>query len=32
VDDVARAVAFLCADDAGFVTGQSLNVSGGFVI
>jgi NAD(P)-dependent dehydrogenase (short-subunit alcohol dehydrogenase family) len=32
VDDVARAVAFLCTDDAGFVTGQSLNVSGGFVI
>jgi 3-oxoacyl-[acyl-carrier protein] reductase len=32
VDDVARAVMFLCTDDAAFVTGQSLNVSGGFVI
>jgi len=31
-DDVARVVAFLCAGDAGFVTGQSINVSGGFVI
>ncbi len=30
--DVARAVAFLCKEDASFVTGQSLNVSGGFVI
>ncbi len=30
--DVARAVAFLCTEDASFVTGQSLNVSGGFVI
>lgn len=32
VDDVAHAVVFLCTDDAAFVTGQSLNVSGGFVI
>lgn len=31
-DDVARAVVFLCAEDSAFVTGQSLNVSGGFVI
>jgi 3-oxoacyl-[acyl-carrier protein] reductase len=31
-DDVARAVLFLCTDDGAFVTGQSLNVSGGFVI
>jgi 3-oxoacyl-[acyl-carrier protein] reductase len=31
-EDVARAVAFLCTEDASFVTGQSLNVSGGFVI
>jgi len=31
-EDVARAVAFLCKEDASFVTGQSLNVSGGFVI
>ncbi len=32
VEDVARAVLFLCLPDAGFVTGQSLNVSGGFVV
>jgi 3-oxoacyl-[acyl-carrier protein] reductase len=32
VEDVARAVAFLCKEDSSFVTGQSLNVSGGFVI
>jgi NAD(P)-dependent dehydrogenase (short-subunit alcohol dehydrogenase family) len=32
VDDVARAVLFLCTEDSGFVTGQSINVSGGFVI
>lgn len=31
-EDVAGVVAFLCSDDARFVTGQSLNVSGGFVI
>jgi 3-oxoacyl-[acyl-carrier protein] reductase len=31
-EDVARAVAFLSTEDASFVTGQSLNVSGGFVI
>jgi 3-oxoacyl-[acyl-carrier protein] reductase len=31
-EDVARAVVFLCTEDAAFVTGQSLNVSGGFVI
>ena len=31
-DDVARAVVFLCSRDGAFVTGQSLNVSGGFVI
>jgi NAD(P)-dependent dehydrogenase (short-subunit alcohol dehydrogenase family) len=29
---VATVVAFLCLDDASFVTGQSLNVSGGFVV
>jgi len=30
--DVADVVAFLCSDDARFITGQSVNVSGGFVI
>ena len=32
VKDVASLVNFLCSDDASFITGQSLNVSGGFVI
>ena len=27
--DTANAVAFLCSDDAGYITGESLNVSGG---
>jgi NAD(P)-dependent dehydrogenase (short-subunit alcohol dehydrogenase family) len=31
-EDVADAVAFLCADGSRFITGQSINVSGGFVI
>ncbi len=31
-EDVADVVAFLCSEDARFVTGQTLNVSGGFVI
>ncbi|HEY1337616.1 MAG TPA: SDR family oxidoreductase [Bryobacteraceae bacterium] len=30
--DVADVVAFLCSDGARFITGQSINVSGGFVI
>ena len=32
VGEVADAVLFLCSDASRFVTGQSLNVSGGFVI
>jgi NAD(P)-dependent dehydrogenase (short-subunit alcohol dehydrogenase family) len=31
-EDVADVVAFLCSDAAKFVTGQSLNASGGFVV
>jgi 3-oxoacyl-[acyl-carrier protein] reductase len=31
-EDVARVVTFLCTDAAEFITGQSVNVSGGFVI
>lgn len=31
-DDVAGVVSFLCSDDAKFITGQIINVSGGFVI
>ena len=31
-DDVARAALFLASGDAGFITGEVLNVSGGFVI
>lgn len=32
VDDVARMATVLCTDDSQFVTGQSINVSGGFVV
>jgi 3-oxoacyl-[acyl-carrier protein] reductase len=31
-EDVADVVAFLCSDGAKFITGQSINASGGFVI
>ena len=31
-DDVADVVSFLCSQDAKFITGQVINVSGGFVI
>jgi 3-oxoacyl-[acyl-carrier protein] reductase len=31
-EDVARAVRFLCSDDAGYITGQVLQVDGGMVM
>ena len=31
-EDVANAVYFLASDEAGFITGQTLGVNGGFVI
>jgi len=31
-EDVAKVVTFLCTEAAAFITGQSLNVSGGFVV
>ncbi|MBR1459771.1 MAG: 3-oxoacyl-ACP reductase FabG [Oscillospiraceae bacterium] len=31
-EDIAGAVAFLCSEDAAFITGQVLGVNGGFVI
>jgi 2-hydroxycyclohexanecarboxyl-CoA dehydrogenase len=31
-DDVAGAVAFMISDDAGFITGQTLSVSGGLTM
>jgi NAD(P)-dependent dehydrogenase (short-subunit alcohol dehydrogenase family) len=32
VDDIATACAFLCSEDAGYVTGQALNVNGGWYL
>jgi meso-butanediol dehydrogenase/(S,S)-butanediol dehydrogenase/diacetyl reductase len=29
VEDTAAAVAFLCSDEAGYITAESMNVSGG---
>ena len=31
-DDIARTLAFLASDDAGFITGQTLNVDGGWIM
>lgn len=31
-DDIAAATAFLCTDDAGFITGQVIGVNGGMYI
>jgi NAD(P)-dependent dehydrogenase (short-subunit alcohol dehydrogenase family) len=30
LEEVGAAVAFLCSDDAEFITGQTLNVDGGW--
>ena len=31
-DDIAAACAFLCSDEAGYITGQALNVNGGWYL
>jgi 2-hydroxycyclohexanecarboxyl-CoA dehydrogenase len=31
-EDIAAACAFLCADDAGYITGQAINVNGGWYL
>lgn len=31
-DDIAKCIAFLASDDASYITGQTLNISGGMVI
>jgi NAD(P)-dependent dehydrogenase (short-subunit alcohol dehydrogenase family) len=30
MDDVVAAMTFLCSDDASFITGETIKVSGGF--
>ena len=30
--DIAAAIAFLVSDEAGFITGQTLNVDGGWIM
>jgi 3-oxoacyl-[acyl-carrier protein] reductase len=30
-EEVAAAIAFLCSDDAGFITGHTLPVDGGYL-
>jgi NAD(P)-dependent dehydrogenase (short-subunit alcohol dehydrogenase family) len=32
VDDIAAACEFLCSDDAGYITGQQINVNGGWYL
>jgi 2-hydroxycyclohexanecarboxyl-CoA dehydrogenase len=31
-EDVAPAIAFLCTEEAGYITGQTLSVSGGLTM
>jgi 2-hydroxycyclohexanecarboxyl-CoA dehydrogenase len=31
-DDIAAACAFLCSEDAGYITGQQINVNGGWYL
>jgi 2-hydroxycyclohexanecarboxyl-CoA dehydrogenase len=31
-EDIAYAAAFLCSDDAGYITGQAINVNGGWYL
>ena len=32
IEDIAGAVSFLCSEDSNFITGQTINVNGGFVM
>ena len=31
-DDIAVAAAFLCSEEAGYITGQQINVNGGWYV